>query len=286
MRPASARPRSRPRPPCASRAPSRPGPRRARSRWPAARASQPTSIASAASEAVPTPASRITGTPRLLDDQAQVVRVVDPHAAADRRAERHHRRAAGVLEPAGEDRVVVRVGQHGEAVGHERLGGLEQLGRVGQQRAVVADHLELHPVGLERLARELGGGDGLARGEAAGRVRAARRSPPPRARRRSSRARVGSTRRIATRGQLGARRRARPRAITSRLRKPPVPRIRRESSVAVRRSRTLSQPPCTALEHLDAAGRRAARVVAHSPRGTTSPSTATATPRRPRRRAR
>ena len=43
-------------------------------------------------------------------------------------------------------------------------------GRVGQQRALVADHLELDPVGLERLARELGGEDGVARREAAGRV--------------------------------------------------------------------------------------------------------------------
>ena len=77
------------------------------------------------------PASRITGTRAPLDDQAQVVGVVDAHAAADRRAERHHRRAAGVLEPARQDRVVVGVGQHHEAVGHERLGGLEQLGGSG-----------------------------------------------------------------------------------------------------------------------------------------------------------
>ena len=85
--------------------------------------------------------------------------------------ERHHRRAARVLEPPGEDRVVVRVGQHGEAVRHQLLGGREQLGRVGQQRAVVADHLELHPVGLERLAGELCGGHRLARREAARGVR-------------------------------------------------------------------------------------------------------------------
>ena len=101
------------------------------------------------------PASRITGTPRALDDQAQVVGVADPHAGADRRAERHHRGAADVLEPAGQDRVVVGVGEHDEAVVDELLGGLQQLGRVGQQRAVVADHLELDPVGLERLAGQL-----------------------------------------------------------------------------------------------------------------------------------
>ena len=104
---------------------------------------------------MPTPASRITGTPRALADQAQVVRVQQAHAGADRRAERHHRGAADVLQPAGEDRVVVRVGEDGEALVDELLGRLEQRGRVGQQRALVADHLELDPVGLERLAGEL-----------------------------------------------------------------------------------------------------------------------------------
>ena len=113
----AATPRSRPRSPCAWRAPSPPGRRRARSRWPAARRrSRPPSPAPRPRRC-PTPASRITGTRRGLDDQAQVVGVVDAHAAADRRAQRHHRRAARVLEPARQDRVVVGVGQDDEAVG-------------------------------------------------------------------------------------------------------------------------------------------------------------------------
>ena len=62
-------------------------------------------------------------------------------------------------------------GQDPEAVGHERRGGLEQLGGVGEQRLVVADHLELDPVGLEGLARETRGGHGVAGGEAARGVR-------------------------------------------------------------------------------------------------------------------
>ena len=62
-------------------------------------------------------------------------------------------------------------GQHREALVDELLGRLEQRGRVGQQRALVADHLELDPVGLERLAGELGGEHRVARGEAAGGVR-------------------------------------------------------------------------------------------------------------------
>ena len=152
-------------------------------------ASQPSSIASAASEAVPTPASRITGTLRALADQAQVVGVEQALAGADRGAERHHRGAADVLEPAGEDRVVVRVREDGEALVDELLGGLEQRGRVGQQRVLVADHLELDPVGLERLAGELGGEDRVAGGEAAGGVGEQLDAARGRARRRASRAR-------------------------------------------------------------------------------------------------
>ena len=48
---------------------------------------------------------------------------------------------------------------------------LDQLDGVGQQRPVIADHLELDPVGLERLARELRGPDRVAGRVATGRVR-------------------------------------------------------------------------------------------------------------------
>src|SRR3712207_6859226 len=49
------------------------------------------------------------------------------------RSERHDRRAPGVLEAAGEDRVVARVGQDREAVGDELLGGEQQLGRRSEE---------------------------------------------------------------------------------------------------------------------------------------------------------
>jgi hypothetical protein len=108
---------------------------------------------------------------RALEDESQVVGIGDAHATADRRAERHHRGAAGVLEPSGQHGVVAGVRQDGEPVADERLGGLEQLRGVGEQGAVVADDLELDPVGLKRLAREPGRGHRVAGGEAAGRVR-------------------------------------------------------------------------------------------------------------------
>ena len=62
-------------------------------------ASQPSSIASAASDAVPTPASTMIGSVVCSTDDLEVVRVADAQAAADRRRQRHDRRAAQVLEP-------------------------------------------------------------------------------------------------------------------------------------------------------------------------------------------
>src|SRR3954452_24926505 len=127
-------------------------------------ASQPSSRAWAASEAVPMPASRMTGTPArsvmiamlygLRMAAAEPIGAPDgiTGAPADRRAERHHRGAACLLEAAGEDRIVVGVWEDGEAVGDELLGGVEELDRVGEESAVVADHLELYPLGLEGLA--------------------------------------------------------------------------------------------------------------------------------------
>ena len=52
---------------------------------------------------------------RELADDADVVDVLDAEARSDRRAERHHRRRARVLELAAGDRIVVGVGQHDEA---------------------------------------------------------------------------------------------------------------------------------------------------------------------------
>ena len=108
--------------------------------------SAPSSIASAASDAVPTPASTITGTSRELADDADVVGVLNAEAGPDRRAERHHGRRAGVLElPAG-DRIVVRIGQDDEAFPDEDARRFDQGLVVGEERPLVADHLELHPV--------------------------------------------------------------------------------------------------------------------------------------------
>ncbi len=66
----------------------------------------------------------------LGDDQLDVVAVADSQPGADGRAQRHHRGAAGLLEPAGEHRIVIGVGQDGEPVGDQTFGRVEELERV------------------------------------------------------------------------------------------------------------------------------------------------------------
>ena len=97
------------------------------------------------------------GHPGPLDDHLDVVRVGDAQPGADRRAQRHHRRAADVLEPTGQHRVVVGVRQNDEPVVDQLLCGPDQFDGIGQQRALVGDDLELDPVGLQRLAGQLRG---------------------------------------------------------------------------------------------------------------------------------
>ena len=60
--------------------------------------SQPSSIAIAASDAVPTPASTITGTVTVSRMSLMLYGLRMPSPEPIGRAERHHRRRAGVLE--------------------------------------------------------------------------------------------------------------------------------------------------------------------------------------------
>ena len=91
-----------------------------------------------------------------LADDAQVVRVLDAEPGADRRAERHDRRGAGVFELAADDRIVGRVRQHDEAFAHEDARRVDQLLVVGEERPLVADHFELHPVRQPGFAARAG----------------------------------------------------------------------------------------------------------------------------------
>ena len=167
-------------------------------------ASQPSSIASAASLAVPMPASRITGTAAALDDQLEVVRVADAEPRADRRAERHDRRAArrppACRASTGSSLVY---GSTVKPSSTSVSAASSSLDRVGQQGPLVGDDLQLDPVGAERLAGQPGGQHGLARGEAARRVRQhPDAAPAQHVEHRAAGARVEPPHR--DRGQLGA----------------------------------------------------------------------------------
>ena len=67
--------------------------------------------------------------------------------------------------------VVGGVGQDGETVIDELLGGVDELEDVGEQRALVGHDLELHPASLQRLADEPCGEDRLRGTPTARRVR-------------------------------------------------------------------------------------------------------------------
>src|SRR5262249_44804508 len=94
----------------------------------------------------------------------------DAQAGADRSAQGHYGGASGVGELAGQDRVVVGVGQHGETVGDELFGGLQQLDRIGQQGAVIGDNLEFDPGSPQRLAAQSRGEHGFGGAAAASSV--------------------------------------------------------------------------------------------------------------------
>ena len=165
-----------------------------------------------------------------------------------------------VGQPAGEHRVVAGVRQHGEPVGDQLLGGAQQLHPVGQQRPLVADHLQLDPVGVERLPGQVGPPSPPRRRCSSRRcsAAAARRSGPaaPAARRRAG---AVSTRRSATvtssvpEARIAC-------SSTCRLAAPPVPRISREVNVSPPSSkRHAAHPPCAAVSTSTRSPSRSAR---------------------------
>jgi hypothetical protein len=84
--------------------------------------------------------------------------------------ERHDRGAPRVLELLRRDRIVVRVGQDGEALLREDARRLDEPLHVREERAAVADHLELHEIAHLQLAPEPRRADRLLGGEARGGV--------------------------------------------------------------------------------------------------------------------
>ena len=97
------------------------------------------------------------------------VKIPDP-LDLERDEEARLRAAAGLLQSSREHRIVVGLREDGDPVGDERVRSVEQFERIGQQRALVRDHLELDPVGLQGLTRHPCRADGFGRGAAAGGV--------------------------------------------------------------------------------------------------------------------
>ena len=68
--------------------------------------------------------------PRL--DEPDAVRIDESEPAPDRRGERHHRRAPGVLQSEGGDQVVVGVGEDGEAGVEVRVLAADRIAQRGE----------------------------------------------------------------------------------------------------------------------------------------------------------
>ncbi len=112
----------------------------------------------------------------LLDEQ-DVLRVEDPLSRSDGRGQRHDAHRARVLELPRHHQVVVRVGHDLEALARQHAGGLDQLARVGEERLLVADHLELDAVREPRRPTQAGDADRLRGRGGAGRVRQDHEAP-------------------------------------------------------------------------------------------------------------
>ena len=84
-----------------------------------------------------------------------------PLVAADGRAQGHDRGGAGFRELAAQHRVGVNVGQDHEPTLGQRFGGGQGFDGIGHQVLGIGMDFQLEPVGLQSLARKLGGQNGL-----------------------------------------------------------------------------------------------------------------------------
>ena len=113
---------------------------------------------------------------QILHADPQIVGVEDALPGADRAARRHDAGSPQILEAFCHDRIVAGVDEHGESLPHQPLGGLERADGIGQERPLVAEDLELHPLGTgvaqfaEQLAAEPGDANRIVSGVAAGGV--------------------------------------------------------------------------------------------------------------------
>ena len=115
---------------------------------------QPISIAIAASEAVPTPASTITGTVACSEDDTNVVGIANAQPRADGRGQRHDRGATDLLQLFCGDRIVGDVRQDVETFFDQNLRGIKRRRNIREESLIVADHFELDQFSDAGLARQ------------------------------------------------------------------------------------------------------------------------------------
>uniref|UniRef100_A0A0N4ZJ08 Biotin carboxylation domain-containing protein n=1 Tax=Parastrongyloides trichosuri TaxID=131310 RepID=A0A0N4ZJ08_PARTI len=106
----------------------------------------------------------------LLDDQANVDRVLHPQPRADRRAQRHDGHGARVLQLARIDGVVGAIDHDLKALGGQQLQRPQGLFHVGEQGLWVRQNLQLDQAPAARLARQTKGPHSVFAGEAARRI--------------------------------------------------------------------------------------------------------------------
>jgi len=94
---------------------------------------------------------------RLLDNNLQHGFGFQPLIGADRRTQRHHRRAAHLFQSFTQHRIGAAVGQHHEPFADQQLRRFQGFNRVGQQPAGVRVDLQLQPMGTQGFPRQAGG---------------------------------------------------------------------------------------------------------------------------------
>ena len=94
--------------------------------------------------------------------------ILNPHARANRRTQRHHRRRARIDQAPRHDQIVIRIGQNDESLAHKLLGCFQQLRRVREKRLLIPDDFELHPVRESDFAAQARRSDCLFGGVASG----------------------------------------------------------------------------------------------------------------------
>ena len=134
--------------------------------------SAPSSMATAASEAVPTPASTIIGTSVMRSRRMRrLAGFCMPRPEPMGAASGMTAAAPASMSLRAAIEIVVGVGQNDEAFLHQDARGFDELFGIREKSLLVADDFQLDPIGKADFAAEARGADGFVGGVAGGGVR-------------------------------------------------------------------------------------------------------------------